>query len=275
MKKISVITGGGSGIGLATALQLGKNGSYIILVGRNASKLESAVNDLKKQGIGSEAFSCDISEKDSVNRLACHAKKLGKVSSVIHAAGMSPHMGTPEQIVQVNAMGTININNAFYKVMDDGSCLIDTSSISAYLTPQFIMPKKHYELSYSDPDKFMRKMMSRVNIFPKKSRSGVAYSISKHFVIWLAKKDAARFGKKGIRVLSITPGNFETPMGKLEKEEAGNYLQYNAIKRLGDPEEIAFLYAACSNEKMGFLTGTDIICDGGCIASGCSALSKS
>ena len=55
--------------------------------------------------------------------------------------------------------------------------------------------------------------------------------ISKHFVIWFAKTDTARFGLKGGRVLSVTPGNFETPMGKLEKDEAGTYLKFNAIRR--------------------------------------------
>jgi NAD(P)-dependent dehydrogenase (short-subunit alcohol dehydrogenase family) len=117
-------------------------------------------------------------------------------------------------------------------------------------------------------------MMNRVNLLPKSTRSGVAYSISKNFVIWFAKTDAARFGKKGVRVLSVTPGNFETPMGKLEKDEAGTYLKFNAIKRNGKPEEIAALYEELSDERLGYLTGADIICDGGCIASGASAFAR-
>lgn len=159
--------------------------------------------------------------------------------------------------------------------MHDGGCIIDTSSMSAYLTPQLIMPKQCYKLSRNDRDKFMKKMMRRVNIFPQKVRAGVAYGISKHFVIWFAKTDAARFGEKGVRVLSITPGNFGTPMGELEKVEAMTYVKYNAIKRFGRPEEIAQLYAAVADDRMGYLTGTDILCDGGCVASGCSPLSRS
>lgn len=173
-----------------------------------------------------------------------------------------------------NALGTININDAFYPVMEKGGCIIDTSSMSAYLTPQFIMPKRHYHLCRLDKEKFMKKMMGRVNLFPKKTRSGVAYGISKHFIIWFAKTDAARFGEKGVRVLSVTPGNFETPMGDLEKEEATTYLKFNAIKRLGRSEEIAHLYAVLIDEKIGYLTGTDIICYGGCIASGASGMSR-
>ena len=101
---------------------------------------------------------------------------------------------------------------------------------------------------------------------PKKSRSGAAYAISKYFVIWYARSEAARFGARGVRVLAVTPGNFDTPMGKLEKDEAGAYLKFNAIPRLGKPDEIAALFAAVSDPEMGYLTGTDILCDGGCVA---------
>ena len=55
-------------------------------------------------------------------------------------------------------------------------------------------------------------------------------------------------------------------MGKLEKDEAGAYLKFNAIPRLGKPDEIAALFAAISDPEMGYLTGTDILCDGGCVA---------
>lgn len=115
--------------------------------------------------------------------------------------------------------------------------------------------------------------MKRVNLFPKKTREGVAYNISKHFTIWFAKQDAARFAEKKARVLSITPGNFETPLGALE-EEASTYLKFAAVKRNGRPEEIAPLYVALVDERMGYLTGADILCDGGCIAGGASAFAR-
>jgi NAD(P)-dependent dehydrogenase (short-subunit alcohol dehydrogenase family) len=120
----------------------------------------------------------------------------------------------------------------------------------------------------------MNKMMKRVNLFPKKTRAGVAYGISKHFVIWFAKQDAARFGAKGIRVLSVSPGNFETPMGELEKEEADLYTKYCAIKRFGHVNEIASLFAYCASEEAGYLTGVDILCDGGLVASGVNPLKR-
>jgi NAD(P)-dependent dehydrogenase (short-subunit alcohol dehydrogenase family) len=273
MKKVCVITGGGSGMGLATAKILGKE-NYIIIVGRSVKKLEGALEELKAEGIEAEAFDADISDRASVDKLAAHARKLGTISSVIHAAGMSPHMGEARTIIEANALGTINMNEAFYSVMEEGSCIIDVSSMSAYLTPKFIMPVKSYKYSRINLYVFMKKIMARVNLFPKKTRSGVAYSISKSFVIWYAKTDAAKFGQKGIRVLSISPGSFDTPMAELEKDKTAELIKYSAIKRLGYVEEIANLFAFCVSTKAGYLTGVDILCDGGCVASGVNPLRK-
>jgi len=267
-KKVCVITGGGSGMGLATARTMGQD-HLVILVGRTAAKLEMAVQDLKKQGIAAEAFTCDIANRSSVESLAIAARERGPVTTVIHAAGMSPHMGNAQTIMEANALGTIHVNDAFFLVMESGSCIIDVASMSGHLVPKLVLPTGAYHLSRSDPERFMRKMMGRVSLFPQKLRSSVAYGISKHFVIWFAKTDAARFGAKGIRVISVSPGNFDTPMGKLEKVEATAYLKYCAIKRFGEVAEIAQLFALLADPRLGYLTGVDIVCDGGCVASGC------
>nr|WP_314464285.1 SDR family oxidoreductase [uncultured Clostridium sp.] len=273
MKNICVITGGGSGMGLATARWMGKDHS-VIICGRSVKKLEDAVSELQAEGIEAEAYACDVSDYNSVVQLADHAKEKGKVSAVINAAGMSPHMGDAQKIMEANALGTININNAFYEVLEEGSCIIDVSSMSAYLTPKIIMPVGLYNYSIINPELFMKKIMKRINLFPKKVRSGVSYGVSKHFVIWFAKQDAARFGEKGVRVLSVSPGNFETPMGELEKEEAEAYTKHSAIKRFGHVDEIASLFAYCAGKDAGYLTGVDILCDGGLVASGVNPLKK-
>ncbi|MGN6712609.1 SDR family oxidoreductase [Anaerocolumna jejuensis] len=273
MKKVCVITGGGSGMGLETARLMGKD-HYVIICGRSVNKLKSAVQELKAEGIEIEAFPCDVSDVSSVQQLAVHAKEIGRVAAVIHAAGLSPHMGDAKQIMEVNALGTINVNNEFYKVMEEGSCIIDVSSMSAYLTPKIVMPVGLYKYSVFNKELFMKKIMKRVNLFPRKIREGVSYGISKHFVIWFAKQDAARFGKKGVRIISVSPGNFETPMGELEKEEADTYMKHCAIKRFGHVDEIASLFAYCASPSAGYLTGIDILCDGGLVASGISPLKR-
>ena len=273
MDQVCVITGGGSGMGLATARLMGKN-HYIIICGRNADKLEHAVADLQKSGIEAEAFPCDVSDYNSVKKLAAHANEKGQIAAVIHAAGLSPNMGSAEKIMKVNALGTINVNNVFRTEIMEGGCLIDVSSVSAYITPGIIMPVRKYKYSVQNPEIFMRKMMKYINLFPEKVRSGVAYGISKHFVIWFAKQDAARFGNRNVRVLSVSPGNFETPMGDLEREEADSYTKFCAIKRFGRVNEIASLLAYCASPSAGYLTGTDILCDGGLVASGVSPFKR-
>lgn len=265
MKKVSVITGGGSGIGFAAAKIIGKD-HHIIIAGRTVSKLEGAIAELRSEGIEAEALPCDVSVRESTDKLAELAKERGTVASVIHAAGMSPNMGDAKKIMEVNALGTINVNESFFEVMEAGSCLIDISSMSAYFMPTAVMPMKAFACSRTDKELFMKKMMRRVNLFPKKTRTGVSYGISKYFVIWYAKTDARKFGEKGIRILSVTPGSFETPMGELEKDGVEGYLDKSAFKRLGKVEEIASLLAFCASAEPGYLTGTDILCDGGCVA---------
>lgn len=274
MKKVCVVIGGGSGIGFAAAKEAAKKGYYVMIVGRNEKKLAGAVEELRKDGCEAEAYSCDVSDREHCFALARHAAECGAVKAVLHIAGMSPHMGDAEKIMQANALGTVNINDAFFEVIAEGGCVIDTSSTSAYMAPSFIMPKRVYPLACTDRKLFMDKMMKKVKMFPRKTREGVAYSMSKHFTIWFAKQDAARFAGKNARVLSITPGNFETPLGNLEKEEASTYLKFAAIKRNGRPEEIAPLYVALIDERLSYLTGTDILCDGGCIAGGASAFAR-
>lgn len=273
-KKVCVITGGSSGIGFATARRMGKKGYTLVLAARTPSKLEKAIAELAQEGIHAFSCRCDISDWNSVRNLAHFAQWMGRVEIVLHIAGMSPHMGDAEKIMRGNALGTVYIHDAFYPILAERGCLVDTSSMSAYLTPAFIMPKRAFPLASTDREIFLKKMMARVNLIPKKNRAGFAYAVSKYFVIWYARHEAARFGAKGVRVLSITPGNFETPMGELEKDEAQTYLKFNAIKRLGKPDEIAALFEAVSDPAIGYLTGSDLICDGGCIASGAGAFSR-
>lgn len=107
--------------------------------------------------------------------------------------------------MQVNAMGTININEEFSDVMGEGGCILDVSSMSAYMAPEAVMPKGAYKDAVENKDKFYKKMMARVNLFPKKLRSSMAYVTSKNFVVWYAKKCANLYGSKGNRVWEEIP----------------------------------------------------------------------
>lgn len=212
-KPVCVITGGSSGMGLATARRMGQKGYALVLAARTPKKLDAAIEELAAAGVTATACRCDISDAGSVQGLAAYAASLGPVTTVLHIAGMSPHMGDAEAIMRGNALGTVHIHDAFYPVIEPGGCLVDTSSMSAYLAPKFIMPKGAFKLAADDREAFFRKMMARVNLLPKKSRSGAAYAISKYFVIWYARHEAARFGARGAGALGYA-GQLRHPDGK-------------------------------------------------------------
>lgn len=266
MKKVYVITGGGSGMGLATIRALDK-AHTIIISGRTAAKLEKACSDLKEEGFTVIPFSCDVSSKDDVKKLVEFAASHGEIDAVIHAAGVSPHMGNAETIIKINALGTHYVDQEFAKVMKEGTVILNVSSMSAYMLPDMLLPTKHYVKILDNEDAFMQKVVKRSKLFGSKMESNLAYPISKNFVVWYTKRIANQMSTKGIRVISVSPGNFETPMGELESDQGSQFVVNNAIQRFGKPEEIAVLFAHLIDPRLTYLTGEDIICDGGCVGN--------
>lgn len=264
MANVCVITGGGSGMGLEAAKFMPKD-KIIVISGRTMSKLEGAVAQLKELGFEAYAKTCDTSDRESVKELVAFATSLGEVKNVINSAGVSPAMkGTPEGILRINALGTVYINQEFSKVMNPGSVIVDVSSNSAYILPSFIIPKKVYPLAETDEAKFLQKLVKKSSL-PKGEyqRKGFAYSLSKNFVLWYAKKCAFEYGLKGIRVVSLSPGLIATDMGNLEKEDGGMLIPFSAEERMGKPEELGYALATVADERNGYLTGVDVLCDGG------------
>jgi len=262
-KEVCVITGGGSGIGMAVAKNMPKH-KIIVISGRTVKKLENAINELEDLGFEAHAFSCDISIRENVTHLAEYAASLGEIKNVINAAGMSPAMGTPKILLQVNALGTVYVNQEFSKHMKEGSVIVDVSSNSAYVLPKAIANKKIFEKAETDEEAYLRKNVKLSNLARSEyQKAGFAYALSKSFVVWYAAKCAFDYGRKGIRVVSVSPGLVATDMGNLEVEEGGDLIQYSAEKRMGRPEELGFAIATIADERNGYLTGVDILCDGG------------
>lgn len=266
MADICVITGGGSGMGLEVAKLLGKTQS-IILVGRTVAKLDGAVSELKALGIDAEAYPGDASDRDSMNKLAEYAASKGTVKTVVHAAGVSPHMADGKKIFKINAVGTINIDEAFAQVMDKGSVILNVASMSAYMFPADNQPVQVYKLALTDVSAFETAADKVIESVPEAQQAGMAYTMSKNFVVWFTERMAVKLGKKGIRVVSISPGTFDTPMGEVEGEEAASFAIGGALGRVGEPVEIARMMAFMVSDDASYLTGTDILYDGGTIAA--------
>ncbi|WP_195907829.1 SDR family NAD(P)-dependent oxidoreductase [Microbacterium gorillae] len=259
----AVITGGTGGMGLATAKILGAD-HRIVLADLAPDRLDAAVAELAALGIEATGVRTDITDRASVDALLDGAAAVGHVRAVVHAAGVSPQMGDASFIARVNAVGTVNITRSYLRLAQDGAALVNVASIAGHMSPAFLQPTRVFQLALTDESAFARRLDASVNRAPKRMRAGGAYSTSKAFVIWYTRKMAAAFGERGARIVSVSPGSFDTAMGRLEIASGSDkLLGHAALKRFGRPEEVAAVLAFAASRAPGYLTGTDILVDGG------------
>ena len=166
-KTVCVITGGGSGMGLSAAKEMPKS-KIIVLSGRTVKKLENAVNELTALGYEAHAFACDVSSREDVRALAEYAASLGEIKNTIHAAGLSPAMAKPEQLLRVNALGTVHVNQEFSRLMRAGGVIVDVSSNAAYVLPDFLVGKGLCRLAERDEEKFVSHLLKLCSLVPEK-----------------------------------------------------------------------------------------------------------
>jgi NAD(P)-dependent dehydrogenase (short-subunit alcohol dehydrogenase family) len=267
MIRVSVITGGAGGMGLATAKVVGRDHA-VVLADVRQDRLDEAAAALDGLGITHKAVNCDVTDRRAVDALLETASGLGDLASVIHTAGVSPSMGSAEYIMRTNAIGTLNVNESFFAGAEEGAAIVNVASVAAHLMPETMLPTEHFPQALHDQDAFMTAMLAGCAIVGDEMQSGIAYAVSKSFVRWYSVAACERFNGKGLRVLSVSPGSFETEMGLIEAEAgAGAMVADAAIPRWGRPEEMADLLAFCASARAGYLTGTDILNDGGVIAS--------
>jgi NAD(P)-dependent dehydrogenase (short-subunit alcohol dehydrogenase family) len=136
------------------------------------------------------------------------------------------------------------------------------------MLPEEMIPTRQFPLALADVDTFMNDMLSACNVITEQARSGFAYAVSKSFVRWYSTSQAERFNGRGLRIVSVSPGSIDTEMGRLEEQAgAGAMVTDYAVPRWGKPEEMADLLAFCASANAGYLTGTDVLNDGGVVAS--------
>ena len=264
---MTVITGGAGGMGTATAAIVGRDHA-VVLADVRAERLDAAVAALKDRGISATGVPADVTDPDAVGAVFDTASGLGELASVIHTAGVSPSMGDADYVMRTNAVGTATVGERFHASAPPGAALVNVASMAAYLLPAEMIPAQHFPVALSDPAAFLEKMRPAWESLPEEFRSGIAYGVSKSFVRWYSSAQAERFTAKGLRVLSISPGSTDTEMGRLEENAgAGAMVADAAVPRWGTPEEMAELLAFCAGDKAGYLTGTDILNDGGVVAS--------
>jgi NAD(P)-dependent dehydrogenase (short-subunit alcohol dehydrogenase family) len=177
-------------------------------------------------------------------------------------------MGDAEYVNTTNALGTLNVNEVFFSSAPEGAAIVNVASMASHMLPEELVPTRHFDLAFTDEKRFLAELLAACDIAGEEMRSGLAYSISKTFVRWYSSSQAERFNGRGLRIVSVSPGSVDTEMGLLEAEAgAGAMVTNAAVPRWGKAEEMAALFAFCASDGAGYLTGTDILNDGGVIAS--------
>ena len=267
MSRVAVITGGAGGMGLATARILGRDHDLVLCDVRQ-DRLDAAIATLTDLGVTATAVACDVTDREAVSRLFGTAAEIGTIASVVHAAGISPSMGDADHVARTNALGTVAVGEAFFETAGEGAAIVNVASMASYMLPEEIVPYDVFPVALDDPERFMAELSAAFEIAPAPARPGLAYGISKTFVRWYSTSQAERFNGRRLRIVSVSPGSVDTEMGRLEEQAgAGAMVADFAVPRWGNAEEMAELFAFCVSSKAGYLTGTDILNDGGVIAS--------
>lgn len=262
MSEVHVITGGASGIGLECA-KLFKDGT-VVIADLSEDKLKETSESLKKLGIDAKYHTVDVSDRSAVNKLIEYAKEFGEIKTLVHSAGVSGDMGNAKKVLDINLVGTFNMMEEGYKALGENSVAILISSMMGHVVKT--NSEQDELLKNPQDENSIDKIMKIID-----NDSDQAYNYSKYGVQLLVRSNAEKFGKKGIRILSLSPGVIMTPMSKKAAEEHPEQMKYmdsiTALSRAGKPEEVADVVYFLASDKASFMTGTDILVDGGLVVN--------
>ena len=241
--KVAVVTGGSSGIGLATARRFIADGAQVVITGRNTEALDAAVAELGDRATGIRG---DVANPEDLDRLFAQVREqFGRVDVLFANAGIAPFV--PFEAVteeHFDVLFNINVRGLFFTVQKALPLLSEGASVilNASVVAQSGLPNTSI------------------------------YSATKAAVRSLGRTLAAELSPRGIRVNVVSPGLIETPLvGKLglSQEEidafAAQVVQQTPLGRLGKPEEIAATVAFLASADASYFTGADLVADGGMI----------
>jgi NAD(P)-dependent dehydrogenase (short-subunit alcohol dehydrogenase family) len=252
---VVVITGSGS-IGVACARRFQDH--VIVLADVSGDRLEAAVEELSIDGIRSVV--CDVSDRNATGHLAETAASLGRLHAIVNTAGVSGTLSNRDLIFAVNLVGTLNVLESFEPYVSEGTVGICVASIGGH---QEFTYKLDALLVAADPLARLREAGAL------EVSNSAAYAITKRGVILQCQRRARIWGSRGGRLVSVSPGLMEdTPMGaaSLERGPGRPYAEWSAVGRNGRAEELAAVVAFLSSDDASFISGCDILVDGGLVA---------
>lgn len=266
MNEVVVVIGAG-GIGTAIARRQGF-GKHILLADFNETLLESAARELELASYQVSFRHVDVSSRASVRELAAVAASLGSVKQVINTAGLSPNMASPDRILAVDLYGSAVVFEEFEQVIAPGGSALVVSSMAGHMSAALPQEQEH-DLAFAPADELMKKVFLSQESVPN---SMVAYILSKRANHLRVQAASIRWGKRGARVNSISPGIIATPLAHHELNSPIGDIYRGMIaaspaKRMASPDEIAVAASFLLGPDAGFITGSDLLIDGGVIAA--------
>lgn len=266
MKNIIVLIGAGA-IGQAIARRVSA-GKHILLADLRQDNLDAAEKVLSDAGFEVSTAIVDVSSRQSVHALVDAATALGTVTGVIHAAGVSPSQAAPVTILKVDLYGTALVLEEFGNVIAHGGSGVVISSQSGHRLPA-LTPEQSKMLATTPADELLALPMLQ----PDKVTDPLnAYQISKRGNSLRVMAEAVRWGKRGARVNTISPGIIFTPLARdeLNGPRGAGYrrmIELSAARRGGTPDEVGAVGALLMGPDGTFITGSDFLMDGGVTAA--------
>ncbi len=263
-KQVSVLVGAGS-IGQAIIRRVSV-GKHIVLADYSLDNAQRAAQTLESAGYECSTIKCDLGSREDILALVEYATGKGEVINVVNAAGVSPSQAPVAEILRVDLYGTSVLIEEFGKVIGEGGSCVVISSQSGHRLPA--LPQEQNDaLAMTSTDKLLELPFVKAIDDTLK-----AYQYSKRCNVLRVMAEATRWGKRGATINSISPGIIITPLAndELHGPRKDGYLKMiegMPARRAGTPDEVGDLAEFLMSSRGRFISGADLLIDGGCTAS--------
>ncbi len=251
-------------MGIACARRLGRAGP-VLLGELDPERLEAALTTLAGERLEVAGVQGDLSNEADSAALAEALHERGSLGALVHTAGLSPMMAPADRIYTVNLAGTAITTNAFLPLAEAGSACVCIASMAGHAGEQTTSPEVDAILDTPLEGRLLARLeAARPDLEP--GDSGVAYRLSKWGVQRLVRREAKRWGHRGARIVSLSPGIIDTPMGQFENERQPvmkEIAENTPLARMGTADEIAAVVAFLCSADASYVTGVDWLVDGG------------
>ncbi len=266
MNEVVLLTGAGQ-IGMAIARRIG-HGKKIVIGDKSIENARNISKIMTESGFDTEIHECDISSRQSIQNLISFAQKFGEIAYFINAAGVSPSQAPIEAILKVDLYGTAVLLEEVGKVIRGGGVGVTISSQSGHRMKQ-LGAKIDEQLATTPTEELLDlEVLQPENI----DDTLHAYQLDKRCNVKRVMYEACRWGEKGARINSISPGIIVTPLAIDEfKGPRGDFYKNMFANcpsgRPGTADEVANVAEMLMSDKGAFITGSDFLADGGATAS--------